>query len=143
MQTVNFEEAIEKILTDDKRFQREAYVFVREGLDHTQKNVAKNKKDDGKHVSGQQLLEGVREYALEQYGPMTFTVLEEWGITKCEDIGEIVFNMVKASLLKKTDKDSPDDFKSGYDFHDAFRAPYLPTKKVAPAPVEEVKSGQN
>lgn len=143
MQTVNFEETIDRILTDDQRFQRDAYVFVREGLDFTQKNIAKNKKDDGKHVSGQQLLEGIRDYALDQYGPMTFAVLQEWGINRCEDVGEIVFNMVKSGLLKKTDKDTPDDFKGGYDFHETFRAPYLPSKKSAPAPVEEVKSGQN
>jgi uncharacterized repeat protein (TIGR04138 family) len=138
MQTVNFEEALEKILTDDTRFQREAYVFVREGLDHTQKRVGKNRKEDGKHVSGQQLLDGIREYALDQYGPMSHAVLQEWGIHCCENIGEIVFNMVKAGLLKKTDQDSPDDFKGGYDFHEAFRAPFLPAKKAAP--VEEAKS---
>src|SRR5438876_558726 len=138
MQTVNFEETVEKILKHDTRYHRDAYVFVREGLDFTQKAIGKGKKDDTRHVSGQELLEGIRDHALQQYGPMTLSVLHEWGINRCDDIGEIVFNMVKFSLLRKTDKDSLDDFRDVYDFHEVFRAPYLPAGKPRSA-AEEVK----
>jgi uncharacterized repeat protein (TIGR04138 family) len=74
------------------------------------------------------LLAGIRDYGLQQYGPMTLIVLHEWGIRSCEDFGEIVFNMVENALLAKTDKDSREDFKGGYKFEDAFRKPFLPVR---------------
>jgi uncharacterized repeat protein (TIGR04138 family) len=137
MHGINFDEELERILAKDSRYPREAYVFVREALDHTQKMVGKPAKDDlPRHVTGQQLLEGVRDYALQQYGPMTMTVLAEWGIHRCEDVGEIVFNMVENSLLAKTDQDSREDFKSAYDFDTAFRKPFLPSRSSAAKPTE-------
>jgi uncharacterized repeat protein (TIGR04138 family) len=137
MQTVKFEENIEKILSRDNRYHRDAYLFIREALDFTQKNVLKTKKERV-HVSGQQLLEGIKGFALQEYGPMALALLNAWGITCCEDFGNIVYNMVKAEMFMTTEKDSLDDFKSCYDFDEAFRAPYLPTKKAA-APPEELK----
>ncbi len=131
MQTVNFEEELEKILAKDSRYHRDAYFFVREALDHTQKLVGKVPKDEIRHVSGQQLLDGIRDFGLGHYGPMTLTVLNEWGLTICEDFGEIVFNMVENSLLAKTERDSREDFKGGYDFETAFHKPYLPRQKSA------------
>jgi uncharacterized repeat protein (TIGR04138 family) len=129
MHGISFDEELDKITTKDARYTREAYVFVREALDHTQKTVTKAAKDDGpRHVTGQELLGGIRDFALQQYGPMTLTVLNEWGIRTCEDFGEIVFNMVENSLLAKTDKDSRDDFKGAYHFEQAFREPFLPKK---------------
>ena len=135
MHGINFDEELEKILAKDPRFTREAYNFVRESLDHTQKMIGKPPKDDApRHVSGQQLLEGVRAYALEQYGPMTLTVLHEWGLRRCEDFGEIVFNMVENSLLAKTDTDTREDFKGGYDFEASFRDPFLPRQRATADP---------
>ena len=141
MHGISFDEVLEKIVAQDPRFTREAYGFVREALDHTQKIVGKPPKDDlPRHVSGQQLLGGIRNYALEQYGPMTLTVLNEWGIQRCEDFGEIVFNMVENSLLAKTDQDTREDFKGGYDFEDAFRKPFLPSKLIpSQGPQTELK----
>ena len=151
MHTTNFDEAIDQLSKKDPRYQREAYNFVREALDHTQKMVNKGAKTEARaaaadddsnpkvrHVSGQQLLEGIREFALDQFGPMTFTVLEEWGLRRCEDFGEIVFNMVENNLLAKTKNDTRDDFKGGYDFEQAFRAPFRPSRKTV-APVAEAK----
>ena len=131
MQTeINFEEGVDAILAKDNRYTREAYFFVRESLDVAQKRFAKaggkSAKDKRAHVSGQQLLEAIRAHALEQFGPLTLMVLEEWGVRRCEDFGELVFNMVESSLLGKTENDSRDDFKGGYDFFQAFRQPYLP-----------------
>lgn len=133
MHGINFDEELDKIVAKDPRFTREAYNFVRESLDHTQKLIGKPPKDEApRHVSGQQLLEGIRDYALQQYGPMALMVLEEWGIRCCENFGDIVFNMVENSLLAKTEQDSRDDFKGGYDFEDAFRKPFLPTRRLRP-----------
>jgi uncharacterized repeat protein (TIGR04138 family) len=91
----------------------------------------KENKGEMRHVSGQELLGGIRDYALAQFGPMTKMVFEEWGIKRCEDFGEIVFNMVEIGLLGKTDQDSREDFANGYDFDDAFRKPFLPASRIA------------
>jgi uncharacterized repeat protein (TIGR04138 family) len=131
MHEVSFEEALAKIAAKDPRYQREAYLFVREALDHTQKNIAKSAGGRVRHVSGQELLAGIREYALQQFGPMTKTLLEEWGVRSCQDFGDIVFNMVDANWLAKTEKDSRADFLHGYDFDEAFRKPFLPKGKIA------------
>lgn len=132
MQEINFDEAIEGILAKDPRYTREVYLFVREALDFTQKLVAKDSRNQIRHVSGQELLDGIRQYALQQFGPMTVTLFEEWGVRNCRDFGEIVFNMVEASLLAKTDKDDRADFQTGYDFTEVFRKPYWPQSKQKP-----------
>jgi uncharacterized repeat protein (TIGR04138 family) len=131
MQEVTFEEALEIIRSRDPRYGNDAYMFVREALDHTQKTIGRDKRGQVRHVTGQELLEGIREYALQQFGPMAITVLEEWGIKSCPDFGEIVFNMVEIGLLAKTDQDSRSDFENGYDFMEAFRKPFLPSTKLA------------
>jgi uncharacterized repeat protein (TIGR04138 family) len=134
-----FDETLEGILRKDSRYSRDAYQFVREALDHTQKLVTKSGKEGLRHVSGQELLAGIREFALQQYGPMTRSVLEEWGVRTCEDFGEIVFNMVENDLLAKTKSDTREDFKGGYDFEEAFRRPFLPQSKTRP-PASQPKS---
>ena len=139
MHAANFDEALDRILASDTRYNRDAYLFVREALDFTQKLVAKGVKTEtrqgtetpenrARHVSGQELLNGIRDFALDQYGPMALTVLQEWGIQRCEDFGELVFAMVENNLLAKTKKDSREDFKGGYDFEQAFRKPFLPVR---------------
>ena len=130
MHEASFEEALDQIQAKDPRFHRDAYHFVREALDHTQKTIVKENKGQMRHVSGQELLGGIREFALAQFGPMTITVLEEWGVRQCKDFGDIVFNMVETGWLAKTEKDTRDDFQEGYDFVEAFRKPFLPSTKL-------------
>ena len=130
MQAASFEEVLEQILAKDQRYPRNAYLFVREALDHTQKIVGKQGKGSLRHVTGQELLGGIRELALEQFGPMAMTVLEEWGIHSCQDFGEIVFNLVDHRVLARTEQDSRADFQNGYDFYEAFRKPFLPQGKI-------------
>lgn len=133
MQPVHFEEVVDRIVAQDPRYTRDAYLFLREALDHTQKLVTRQRKAaksaTARHVSGKELLDGIRDYALQQFGPMTRTVLGEWGIQRCEDFGELVFNMVDHRLLGKTEKDSREDFKGGYTFEEAFVKPFLPTQR--------------
>jgi uncharacterized repeat protein (TIGR04138 family) len=134
MQQVNFDEIVERIAAQDARFHRDAYYFLREALDFTQKQHSKPRKPaapgaPGHHVTGQELLDGIRRFALQQYGPMARTLLEEWGIRRCEDFGEIVFNMVEHRLLGKTEKDSREDFTGGYDFEEAFEEPFRPGRR--------------
>lgn len=111
----SFKGSLNEIVEKDVRYKEEAYRFVMVVLDYTM-----GKLDKPRHVSGKELLEGIKEYAFEQFGPMTRTVLEHWGITSTEDFGHIVFNMVDQGILGKKESDSIDDFKNGYDFKEVF-----------------------
>jgi len=134
MRKPGFEEAVDEIVRRDPRYDRDAYLFVREGLDFTVKMLKKNPQcpPAHRHVSGQELLDGLRQFALEQFGPMSKTVLGHWGVKRCEDFGDIVFNMVEKGVLGKTEQDRREDFKSGYNFEEAFVKPYLPTIRPVP-----------
>ena len=134
MQSVNFDEIIDAILRRDARYAREAYHYVREALDFTQRKVHKDDRTsppENRHVTGGELLEGIREHALLTLGPMALFTFEQWGVRSCEDVGEIVFNLVDhgKGMFGKTEKDCRDDFKGGYGFEDAFRRPYLPSER--------------
>ncbi len=110
----------------DPRYAAEAYFFVREALEHSVQKLEKPR-----HISGQELLSGIREYAIGEYGPVTKRVLSEWGITECIDFGYIVFNLVNEGLLGKTEGDSINDFAVGYDFNEAFVRPFRPKEPIA------------
>ena len=108
-------ETVERIIQRDGRYKMEAYSFVLAALSHT---VRKFK--ESRHVGGRELLQGIKEYAKAQFGPMTRTVFEHWGVKSTEDFGHIVFSLVDAKLLGKTEQDSITDFKDGYDFKEVF-----------------------
>jgi uncharacterized repeat protein (TIGR04138 family) len=129
MRAANFEENIRKIVEADPRYPFDAYLFVQEALKHTQRALGRNRTNQ-KHVGGKELLEGIRLYALKTFGPMVPTMMEAWGIRSCEDFGAIVFNMISHKLATKSETDRMDDFKDGYDFYEAFRKPFLPSKAV-------------
>ena len=116
MESMGFTEAVEQIVAQDPRYDGEAYFFVREALDYTVKMLQKPTRGPKRHVSGQELLDGIRAYALQEYGPMALTLLSAWGIGRTEDFGEIVFNLVEAGKLGRTEEDSKEDFANGYDF---------------------------
>jgi uncharacterized repeat protein (TIGR04138 family) len=132
MQDVKFNEVVEQICKEDPRYDRRAYSFVREALDHTVKVIRKKQAEKGthtRHVSGPELLEGLRQYALDQFGPLVKTVFDAWGIIRCEDFGEIVFNLIDYKIFSKTENDRREDFASIYTFEDAFVKPFLPASK--------------
>lgn len=130
MQEHEFSEVIELIRKEDPRFGKGAYSFVRQALDFTiRRRDEKKPKPASRHVSGPELLEGMREFALEQYGPMARTLFKEWRIEECRHFGEIVFQLVDYGVLGKTEDDSLEDFCDGYDFDEAFLEPFLPKKK--------------
>lgn len=115
MAHTNFLETMERIVQRDGRYKIDSYNFVLEALNYT---VVKLEKP--RHVTGKELLEGIKEYAKEQFSPMVRTVFEHWGITSTEDFGHIVFNLVDVKLLGKTEQDSIEDFKNGYSFEKVF-----------------------
>jgi uncharacterized repeat protein (TIGR04138 family) len=126
MKKFSFAEALAQILSEDTRYDPEAYQFVRQALDYSIRLFEKPVEGPGRHVSGAELLEGARKLALKEYGPLAKTVLARWGIRQTEDIGAIVFRLVDKGVLGKTDEDDLADFSSGYDFDAAFRAPFRP-----------------
>lgn len=124
-QPISFEEAVEQAISRDPRYQPEAYAFVRDAL-----HLAATKfRGDGKdqHVTGQELLEGVREHALREFGPMAWFLLQEWGVLRGEDVGCIVYNLIECDYFGRNDGDSIEDFAGGYDFEETFTKPYLPS----------------
>jgi len=131
MQDSEFADIVALIHKDDARFDRKAYEFVRLGLDHTVKEIRKRETarvDKSRHVTGPELLNGLRVYALDQFGPMAKTILESWGIRRCRDFGDIVFNLIEYKVLSKTDSDRLEDFDGLYDFEGAFVTPFLPAR---------------
>ena len=106
---------IQKLIDSNSRYKFEAYSFVMAGLHFTMSSLEKPR-----HVSGQELCEGIKRYAFDQFGPLAQTVLEYWGIRETLDFGHIVFALVEAGLMRKTEEDSLDDFKNAYDFKTAF-----------------------
>ena len=129
MSEKDFTDVVNSIRQQDSRFDKGAYYFIRQALDHTLKHIKEDQSGNNHHVSGKQLLEGIKEYALDQYGPMTKTLLDAWNIKRCRDFGDIVFHLVDAGVLGKTENDSPEDFAEGYNFTEAFESPFLPPSK--------------
>ena len=134
MQKIGFVEALDSIVANDPRYQRDAYIFLRDALDFTTKQQKKVKGTTVRHVSGPELLHGVRQYALKEFGPMVLTVFDNWGIHACEDIGHMVFNLIGAGVFGKTEEDSIEDFKNVYDFQEAFAQPFAPAKPIPSSP---------
>ena len=130
MQNISIEEAIEQIVKRDPRYPRDAYHFIRESLDFTIKQFKKDATGAERHVSAHELLDGIRLYALQQFGPLARTVLNYWNLYQCEDIGEVVYNMVNTRILKTTEKDSRNDFQGGYNFEETFCKPFEPICKA-------------
>jgi uncharacterized repeat protein (TIGR04138 family) len=130
MQKIGFAEALDSILATDSRYHRDAYLFLRDALDFTTKQQKKIKGTAVRHVTGPELLDGVRLYALKEFGPMVVTVFDSWGIHSCEDFGHMVFNLINAGIFGKTERDSIEDFKNVYDFEEVFVKPFAPTKAL-------------
>ena len=106
MNARKFQKTLESILRDDSRYAAGAYVFVRMALDFTVKRLCSmNPSRKERHVSSKELLEGIRLFALETFGPMALPLFEEWGVRSCLD------------------------FADGYEFKEAFAAPFLPQKR--------------
>jgi uncharacterized repeat protein (TIGR04138 family) len=132
-------EKIKELLNRDRRYKFEAYAFVFDSLRYAQESLgmgavrpsapgaspadeeAEEPAAGERHLTGQQLCEAIRQYALEQYGYMAKCVLNSWGIHATGDFGEIVFNLIRIGTMKKTEDDRREDFDNVYDFDEALR----------------------
>lgn len=124
----SFEQAVAEIRATDTRYAAKAFELVRGGLDHTVKQLHRHSPGEKRHrhVSGAELCEGIREYALERYGVMAASLLPRWGLQKTDDFGAIVFLLTDAGVFGKTDEDTPEQFAHRFSFHEAFKAPFKP-----------------
>ncbi len=133
---IGFDEAVDRIIAKDGRFHRDAFFFLRETLDLTVERLGRNGAaggGQGHHVTGPELLAGFRDHALELYGPMAATVLEEWGIRRCGDVGDMVYGLIETGIFGRSETDRREDFDGVFDFTDAFIRPfrYEPGANVA------------
>ncbi len=122
------------VLQRDSRYKLEAYDFVREALGYAQDCLQMGKEQAGewdedesevegvrveRHLTGQELCEAIRQYALEEFGLMAKAVLNSWGVYTTSDFGEIVYNLIDVGLMKKSERDRREDFDNVYDFDEA------------------------
>lgn len=125
---MDFETAIREIRQKDPRYSAQAYDLVRVSLDHAQKMVhgepKKGRALANRHVAGPQLLEGFRQHVLETYGPMSYQLLQNWGLRKTDDVGNIVFNIIATGLFGRSEEDDLAAFSNVYDFKTAFLKPF-------------------
>ncbi len=109
------------------RYAPEAFQFVFESLEHAVR-LARREQAEGaeRHVSGQELLAGMRENATRLFGPLAAQVWRSWGVHESLDWGRIVFLLVDAGLLNRQEHDTLEDFRAGFDFDQAFVRDYRP-----------------
>ena len=112
----NLEDRLKDVVCRDGRYHVNAYRFVYEALDYTVKQFEKKR-----HISGRELLEGIKNLALEQFGALAIMVFDVWGVRKTIDFGNIVFNLVEAELMSRSEDDTREDFDNVYNFRDVFR----------------------
>jgi len=130
MQAVQFEESIAAILKRDQRYDVHAYFFLKDALDFTLKKISEDDPGSSRHVSGEELLEGFKDCALNQFGPMAATLMEEWGVKECRDVGNMVFRLIEEQIFGKQESDKPEDFEGLFNLDRALRDPFLPKKNL-------------
>jgi uncharacterized repeat protein (TIGR04138 family) len=126
---LNPDHPLAELLRRDRRYHRDAYFFVFEALRYAQEQLGLGvasaiedpEGEEERHVTGQQLCEAIRRYAIEQYGLMARSVLNEWGVRSTGDFGEIVFNLIKIEQMRKTPHDRREDFDDVFDFDEGFQ----------------------
>ena len=110
-------DSFEDIIGRDPRYNARAYALLMDCISYLGK-------DKGGHMSGEEILDEFKERTLDQYGPLSYDVLTEWGLTSTEDIGEMMLNLTESHRVKRDDSDSMESFAGGYDFKETFLAPY-------------------
>jgi uncharacterized repeat protein (TIGR04138 family) len=136
-----------KLLKKDRRYKLDAYAFVEEALsyahdalgmgaehppeEHESRGRGRSERENQpeRHLTGQELCEAIRQYALEEYGMMAKSVLGSWGVRTTGDFGNIVFNLIEIGRMKKTRHDRREDFDDVFDFDGAFRVDF----RISPA----------
>jgi uncharacterized repeat protein (TIGR04138 family) len=125
----DFPQSLTDLLCRDDRYHRDAYFFVSDALSFALEELGMGRPvsdSEGRRedLTGQELCEALRRYALEQYGLLARHVLGQWGIRSTSDFGAIVFNLIEIGSMKKTDNDRREHFDNVFDFDEAFCDPF-------------------
>jgi uncharacterized repeat protein (TIGR04138 family) len=151
MSLVDPDHPLVRLVQEDRRYPLDAYLFVLESLSYAQEKLGmgedaaptdeagpeadrdaetpprgrtRRRRRRERHLTGQELCEAARIYALEQYGYLARVVLRNWGITRTDDFGELVYNMIGIGQMRKTRRDKREDFNDVYDFGEALARDY-------------------
>lgn len=125
-----FEDAVRSILEKDSRYDRDAYFFLRDSLNETVKRIRPDELPEHRHVTGRELLDGLRDYALDELGCMALPVLEFWGVQSGRDVGCMVYNLIGEQAFRRSEDDDPSDFEGWHSFVEIFQEPFRPTRPV-------------
>lgn len=135
-------EAVEEIVERDPRFAKAVYYFTHRAVRETAEAISKKEKGQKRQISGQELLEGIRCFAIDQFGPMALMVFESWNVTCSRDFGEIVFSLAKEGILGVSEQDHIKDFENVYEFQDVFAKPFQPKVRRFPRiSLEQLEEG--
>jgi uncharacterized repeat protein (TIGR04138 family) len=118
MEEIDFEsDSFEDIIAKDSRYDARAYALLMDVIHFLG--------EGGKHMTSADIMEEFKERALDQYGPLSYAVVTEWGLSRTEALGEMMFNLVEGHRVRKDENDTPESFAGGYDFREAFKGPYV------------------
>ncbi len=120
---------LHEAIAQDSRYPIDAYQFVREAVSYADDNEELGEftydlsvTEDARvaaqerHLTGQQLCEAIRLYAINQFGYMARIVLKNWGIMETSAFGDIVYNMIDVGIMKKSPLDHRNHFDNVYTF---------------------------
>lgn len=128
MQPTQFMDAVKAVIARDPRFDVGAYYFLKDALDFTVKRAMDNNGGQQRHVTATELLFGFRDLALQEFGPMAETMMSEWGVNECSDIGGMVFELIAEGAFGKQDSDTQEDFTNLFPLRETLAAPFLPSE---------------
>ncbi len=131
MQPTQFTDAVEAISSKQESYDSGAYYFLKDALDFTVRRAMESNDGKHRHVAASELLIGFRDFAIQEFGPMASTMMSEWGITSCSDIGSMVFELIEEGVFGKQDSDTREDFSEVFPLIETLEAPFSPNKQPA------------
>jgi len=116
----------------DPRYVYEAYDFMCDAVEYTQEMLGRVpvEEDDPEmdyHITGEELVRGAVELGILEFGMMAPIVFRRWGVRQTDDIGHIVFNLIEANKLSRSDRDDIADFQNLFDLENALREGFVIT----------------
>lgn len=132
MQSTQFMDAVQAVIVRDSRYDVSAYYFLKDALEFTVKRAMdQSRQGEHRHVSASELIHGFRDLALDEFGPMAATLMREWRVLSCSDIGAMVFLLIEEGAFGKQDSDTEEDFANLFNLIETLEAPYLPKNSKA------------
>jgi uncharacterized repeat protein (TIGR04138 family) len=131
MQPTQFTDAVEAINSKQESYDSGAYYFLKDALDFTVRRAMESNDGKHRHVAASELLIGFRDFAIQEFGPMASTMMTEWGVTTCSDIGSMVFELIEEGVFGKQDSDTREDFSEIFPLIESLEAPFSPSKQPA------------